>query len=111
MNWNRAYSPPCITARRGGLRHQKHFAKPPKPTRPGWFSALFSIEKPPRPRGQRRLRDILLIARPPLLAVMQGGEFCFIQLIHAFIDRACCKCRRRFPSHGESQDLTRKQSA
>src|ERR1051326_5716424 len=25
MNWNRAYSPPCITARRGGLRHQKKF--------------------------------------------------------------------------------------
>jgi len=31
---------------------------------------LFSIGKPPRPRGQRRLREILLIARPPLLAVM-----------------------------------------
>ena len=31
--------------------------------------------KPPRPRFQRRLRGILLIARPPLLAVMQGGEY------------------------------------
>src|SRR5437588_5837244 len=52
---------------------------------------LFSIGKPPRPRGQggfATLRDILLIARPPLLvflgcalsrlrfaAVMQGGEY------------------------------------
>ena len=36
---------------------------------------LFPIGKPPRPRGQRRLRKILLIARPPLLAVMQGGEY------------------------------------
>src|SRR5438876_73572 len=35
---------------------------------------LASIGKPPRPRDQRRLRDIFLIARPPLLAVMQGGE-------------------------------------
>ncbi|PYS54031.1 MAG: hypothetical protein DMG13_10030 [Acidobacteria bacterium] len=30
--------------------------------------------KPPRPRDQRRLRNHFLIARPPLLAVMQGGE-------------------------------------
>src|SRR5438067_680244 len=46
-----------------------------------------SIGKPPRPlfrlradalalRGdQRMLRDIFLIARPPLLAVMQGGDY------------------------------------
>ena len=33
---------------------------------------LDSIGKPPRPRYQWRLRDILLMARPPLLAVMQG---------------------------------------
>ncbi|PYS54211.1 MAG: hypothetical protein DMG13_09075 [Acidobacteria bacterium] len=32
------------------------------------------IGKPPRPRSQRRLRNNFLIARPPLLAVMQGGE-------------------------------------
>src|SRR5439155_12731929 len=32
------------------------------------------IGKPPRPRDQRRLRNNFLIARPPLLAVMQGGE-------------------------------------
>ena len=36
---------------------------------------LCSIGKPPRPRDQRMLRDIFLIARPPLLAVMQGGDF------------------------------------
>ena len=34
-----------------------------------------SIGKPPRPRAQRMLRDIFLIARPPLLAVMQGGDY------------------------------------
>src|ERR1051325_5001613 len=72
-----AHSPPCITARRGGCVINKsriNVAKPPKQTQPGWFSSLFSIGKPPRPCGQRRLREILLIARPPLLAVMQGGE-------------------------------------
>ena len=36
---------------------------------------LCSIGKPPRPRDQRMLRDIFLIARPSLLAVMQGGDF------------------------------------
>src|SRR6267378_7824463 len=35
----------------------------------------FSIGKPPRPRDQRMLREMFLIARPPLLAVMQGGEY------------------------------------
>src|SRR5437867_10783677 len=34
----------------------------------------FSVGKPPRPRYLRMLRGILLIARPPLLALMQGGE-------------------------------------
>src|SRR5207253_1072634 len=34
-----------------------------------------SIGKPPRPRDDRTLREIFLIARPPLLAVMQGGEY------------------------------------
>jgi hypothetical protein len=33
------------------------------------------IREPPRPRAQWMLRDIFLVARPPLLAVMQGGEF------------------------------------
>jgi len=30
------------------------------------------IGKPPRPRCKRMLRAVFLIARPPLLAVMQG---------------------------------------
>src|SRR6267143_1807514 len=40
------------------------------------------IGKPPRPRYQWRLRDIPLIARPPILAVMQGGECACSKLIH-----------------------------
>src|SRR5207249_5120190 len=34
----RRYSPPCMTARRGGCVNKKNSAKPPKPTQPGWFS-------------------------------------------------------------------------
>jgi len=34
-----------------------------------------SIGTPPRRREKRMLRDIFLIARQPLLAVMRGGEF------------------------------------
>src|ERR1700739_3592845 len=82
--FRRANSPPCITARRGGCVTNQMVAKPPKKTQPGWFSfAIISFGKPPRPRDQRRLRGIFLIARPPLLAVMRGGGF----------------CRRRFPAH------------
>src|SRR5262249_21111788 len=47
---------------------------------------LFSIGKPPRLRDQRRLRTILLIARPPLLTVMQGGEYARFQ-IHSQLHR------------------------
>ena len=36
---------------------------------------LFSIGKPPRPRVSGGFATLLLIARPPLLAVMQGGEY------------------------------------
>jgi hypothetical protein len=41
-----------------------------------------SIGTPPRPResGKRTLRDIFLIAQPPLLAVMRGGEFSFLKM-------------------------------
>jgi hypothetical protein len=37
-----------------------------------------AIGTPPRPREKRMLRDIFLIARPPLLAVMRGGECAFL---------------------------------
>ena len=65
---------PSLHHRKGWLRHQKNGAKPPNLTQPGWFSFSFSSGKPPRPRYQRMLRGILLIARPPL-AVTQGGEY------------------------------------
>src|SRR5438132_9615358 len=75
MNCERAYSPPCITARRGSCAVNKEVAKLPCSAQTGWFSFLFPIGKPPRPRDQRTLREIFLVARPPLLALMQGGEY------------------------------------
>ena len=73
---------PCLHHRKEGrLRHQQNFAKPPKPTQTGGFPFAL-IGKPPRPRYQWRLRDTPLIARPPLLAVMQGGECACSKLIH-----------------------------
>jgi len=55
---------PSLHHRKEWLRHQENVAKPPKPTQPGWFSFVFSIGEPPRPRDQQMLRGILLIARP-----------------------------------------------
>ena len=67
------YSPPCITARRGGCVIKK-ISRSHRIDAAGVVFLVFSIGKPPRPRDQRMLRSILLVARPPLLALMQGGE-------------------------------------
>src|SRR5215470_16267287 len=76
MNCRSAKLPSLHHSKEGWLRHKSNVAKLPLQAQTGWFSLRVSIGKPPRPRGQRMLRDIFLIARPPLLAVMQGGEFC-----------------------------------
>src|SRR5262245_4978939 len=65
---------PSLHCKEGWLRHQRNLAKPPKLTQPGWFSFLVAIGRPPRLRYHRMLRDIFLLAQPPLPAVMQGGE-------------------------------------
>ena len=82
---------PLLALPQGGVAaSSRKFAKPPKLTQPGWFSFVFSIGKPPRPRDQQMLRGILLIARPPLLAVMQGGEYARFQFVYTFYDRPRC---------------------
>src|SRR5439155_20741796 len=60
------------------------------------FSCPFG--KPPRPRHQQMLRDILLIARPPLLAVMQGGEYARFQLLLRLLLSAGPGSRLRKPA-------------
>src|SRR5881397_3627326 len=87
MNLEWSVFPSLHHCKEGRLRRQQNGAKPPKQPQPGWFSFWFSIGKPPRPRDQRKLRDILLLARPPLLAVMQGGEYARFLFVHTFYER------------------------
>src|SRR5262249_43108496 len=63
-------------ARRGGRDIKKNEAKPPLMQRTGRLVQLpiiGRVNKPPRLRGIMSLREIFLIAQPPLL--VQGGEF------------------------------------
>src|SRR5262249_31055168 len=72
---------PLLASPQGGVAaSSKKFREATEADAAGWFSFSVSIGKPPRPRNQRRLRGILLIARPPLLAVMQGGEYARFQI-------------------------------
>src|SRR5262245_58702922 len=76
----RANSPPRITARRGGGVTKKN-ARSLLMDAAGVVFLVPSIGTPPRPREKRRLRNIFLIARPPLLAVMRGGEFAILKIV------------------------------
>src|SRR6266581_4596793 len=69
----------------GTLRHQKISRSHRNGRSRGGFPFV-SIGKPPRLRSQRMLRNIFLIAQPPLLAVMQGGDYATrFQFVHTFI--------------------------
>src|SRR5215475_3229948 len=76
----RANSPPRITARRGGGVTKK-MARSLLMDAAGVVFLVPSIGTPPRPREKRMLRDIFLIARPPLLVVMRGGEFAILKIV------------------------------
>src|SRR5437867_6908094 len=102
---------PLLASLQGGeAASSTKCAKPPKLTQPGWFSFWFSIGKPPRPRDQRKLRDILLLARPPLLAVMQGGEYARFQFVHSSYDRRQLQQFARSPAVREAQARQRAAS-
>jgi hypothetical protein len=74
----KANSPPRITARRGGGVTKK-WREASLPTPPGRCSLSLRSEHHPG-RAKADARDIFLIARPPLLAVMRGGEFAFLKM-------------------------------
>src|SRR5207249_8888843 len=59
----------------GWPSESQNIAKLPLIARPGLFSDRKPKGKPPRLRLLRWLRNILLTTQPPLLAVMQGGEW------------------------------------
>jgi len=97
------YSPPCITAakrkrgsaqpqkKRGRLRHQENAAKPPQPTQTAWFSDRrcgFVLDRKTTPASRSvDASRCVLIARPPLLAMVQGGEYARFQFVHSFCER------------------------
>src|SRR5215831_18805204 len=75
----KANSPPRITARRGGGVTKK-MARSLLIDAAGVVFLVRSIGTPPCPRKKRMLSSIFLIARPPLLAVMRGGEFALLKM-------------------------------
>src|SRR5262249_39914816 len=77
-----ALFPSLHQRKEGWLRHQENVAKPPKLTQPGWFSFCSQSENHPDLAISGCFSDIFLIARPPLLAVMQGGECARLQFVH-----------------------------
>src|SRR5213594_1095193 len=78
---------PLLASPQGGVAaSSRNAAKPPKLTRPGWFSFGFSIGKPPRPREQRRLRNLLdRSATPPCTDARRGIRSI---LIRSYLDGA-----------------------
>src|SRR5262245_64327969 len=78
----RANSPPRIAARRGGGVTKKK-ARSLLMDAAGVVFLVPAIGTPPRPREKRMLRDTFLIARPPLRAVMRGGEFATLKIVRS----------------------------
>src|SRR5690349_20400289 len=91
MNWNRAKLPSLHHRKEGRAASPIRFREATKADAAGVVFLLYSIGKPPRPRVRRRLRDIFLIARPPLLAVMQGGEYS-LTTIYSHLHRPRLQC-------------------
>src|SRR5262249_16386445 len=69
----RRYSPPCITRKEGWLRHQE-LARSHQSRRRRSDFPFADRETTPSSLSKEASRHFL-IARPPLLAVMQGGEY------------------------------------
>ena len=88
----KANSPPRITARRGG-GDTKKMARSLLIDAAGVVFLVRSIGTPPCPRKKRMLRSIFLIARPPLLAVMRGGEFALLKMAPNLDSYALKGCR------------------
>jgi hypothetical protein len=90
-------SPPCTTARRGGCVINKFREATEADAAGVVFLVVLKRKTTPASRS-RTLRDILLIARPPLLAVVQGGESLLVRnvsdIFHSSRDRAF------FPRYG-----------
>src|SRR5947207_533075 len=69
-----AIFPSLHHSKEGRLRHQENFTKPPKLTQTGWFSFIPQAENHPVLAFSGGFAIFFLIARTPLLALVQGGE-------------------------------------
>src|ERR1700752_4948003 len=74
-NWSRGHSPLLASPQGGGAASSKKFRAATESDAAGVVFLWLLCRKPPRLRVQPMLRNIFLIAQPPLLAVMQGGEY------------------------------------
>src|SRR5437762_1971432 len=68
----------------GGVACLQKYCEATEADTAGVVFLIVLIGKPPRPRCKRMLRAVFLIARPPLLAVMQGGDYRLIS-IHSHV--------------------------
>jgi hypothetical protein len=86
-----AFSPLLASPQGGVAERSRNVAKHPLIAKPGSFSDENKMKtkgKPPRLRPVRWLREIFLMTQPPLLAVIQGGDYhARFQFLHTFCDR------------------------
>src|SRR5262245_59274236 len=68
-----------------------------------------AIGTPPRPREKRMLRNIFLIARPPLLAVMRGGEFAILKIVPSLDSTASKEGKKQAESNSFTRSERRRQ--
>src|SRR5690242_1865436 len=91
MSWNRAKLPSLHHRKEGRVPSQIRFREATKADAAGGVFLWYSIGKQPRPRVRGRLGVIFLTARPPLLAVMQGGEYS-LTTIYSHFHRPRLQC-------------------
>src|SRR5438034_770749 len=75
MNWNRGVNSPLLASPQGGVAERsKNIAKHPLIATPGWFSDESKRKTTPAASALEAPRKFLM-TQPPLLAVMQEGDY------------------------------------
>src|SRR5437764_10088942 len=94
MNGNRRAHSPLLASPQGGVAERpKNIAKHPLIAKPGWFSERNKRKTTPSACVAVAMRNFLM-TQPPLLAVMQGGDYVRVDS-NGFIPECTpeeCKC-------------------
>ena len=94
---------PLLASPRGGVAASpRKWREASLLTPPGWCSLSHRSEHHPV-LAKRMLRDIFLIARPPLLGVMRGGDFAFSKMVPNFDSFASEGGDASVPNEGVAQ--------